>query len=195
MTERAVAYTKINGKVFDDEGEHKDLGGSNFSAFNEAVMQQALQSQWLGTADDEKRTDRIHATIGALKGINPRDEVEGMLAAQMVATHNAAMECFRRAMIPDQPHMGRDNNLGHAGKLVRSYAVLLQALDKHRGKGQQTVRVEHVHVHNGGQAIVGQVGGQMPSLANEPTQSINLLGEDHSLAEMALAVTKEGGSK
>jgi hypothetical protein len=30
-------------------------------------------------------------------------------------------------------------------------------LNRHRGKGQQKVTVEHVHVHEGGQAIVGNV--------------------------------------
>src|ERR1700730_10346044 len=30
-------------------------------------------------------------------------------------------------------------------------------LNRHRGKGQQKVTVEHVHVHSGGQAIVGPV--------------------------------------
>ena len=39
-------------------------------------------------------------------GISPQDESEGMLAAQMVALHNAAMECFRRAMIKDQTFAG-----------------------------------------------------------------------------------------
>jgi hypothetical protein len=33
----------------------------------------------------------------------------------------------------------------------------LQALQRYRGKGQQKVTVEHVHVHAGGQAIVGNV--------------------------------------
>ncbi len=27
------------------------------------------------------------------------DELEGMMAAQLLAAHNAAMECYRRAMI------------------------------------------------------------------------------------------------
>jgi hypothetical protein len=31
-------------------------------------------------------------------------------------------------------------------------------LNRHRGKGQQKVTVEHVHVHSGGQAVVGLVG-------------------------------------
>jgi hypothetical protein len=37
--------------------------------------------------------------------------------------------------------------------------VLLEALDRYRGTGQQKVTVEHVHVHSGGQAIVGAVTG------------------------------------
>src|SRR3954447_839531 len=47
--------------------------------------------------------------------------------------------------------------LSQANKLSRTYAVLLDALNRHRGKGQQKVTVEHVHVHQGGQAIVGAV--------------------------------------
>ena len=32
-----------------------------------------------------------------------------------------------------------------------------RSINRHRGKGQQKVTVEHVHVHSGGQAIVGNV--------------------------------------
>ena len=35
------------------------------------------------------------------------------------------------------------------------FATLLEAPNRHRGKGQQKVVVEHLHVHAGGQAIVG----------------------------------------
>ena len=37
-----------------------------------------------------------------------RDVVEAMLAAQMVATHEAAMECFRRAALAEQTFAGRE---------------------------------------------------------------------------------------
>jgi hypothetical protein len=50
--------------------------------------------------------------------------------------------------------------LTQANKLSRTYAVLLDALNRHRGKGQQKVTVEHVHVHSGGQAVVGMVEEQ-----------------------------------
>jgi hypothetical protein len=81
-----------------------------------------------------------------------------MMAAQLIAAHNAAMECYRRAMLGEQQSFeGRRENLAQANKLSRTYAVLLEALNRHRGKGQQKVTVEHVHVHAGGQAVVGVV--------------------------------------
>jgi hypothetical protein len=39
------------------------------------------------------------------------------------------------------------------------FALHMEALDKHRGKGQRTIRVEHVTVNAGGKAIVGSVQG------------------------------------
>jgi len=106
-----------------------------------------------------------------MMGIGPRDEIEGMLAAQLVATHNAAMECYRRSMLDNQTFEGRRENLNQANKLTRSYATLMEALNRHRGKGQQKVVVEHVHVHQGGQAIVGNVtpgGGMSSKLEDQP---------------------------
>jgi hypothetical protein len=45
-----------------------------------------------------------------------------MLAAQLLAAHNAAMECYRRAMIGEQTFEGRRENLSQANKLSRTYA-------------------------------------------------------------------------
>jgi len=45
--------------------------------------------------------------------------------------------------------------------LMRVFAEQLEALQRLRGKtGQQKVTVEHVHVHEGGKAIVGNVAGR-----------------------------------
>jgi hypothetical protein len=80
-----------------------------------------------------------------------------MMAAQLIAAHSAAMECYRRGMLGEQTFEGRRENLNQANKLSRTFAVLLDALNHHRGKGQQKVTVEHVHVHAGGQAVVGAI--------------------------------------
>jgi hypothetical protein len=110
--------------------------------------------------NERPRPDRINALVG----MSPRDECEGMIAAQLIACHHAAMESYRRAMLPEQPFEGWREQLNQANKLSRTYATLLEALNRHRGKGQQKVTVEHVHVHEGGQAIVGNVtpGGGTP---------------------------------
>jgi len=53
------------------------------------------------------------------------------------------------------------NSYGNlANKLLRTYTAQVEALSRYRGKGQQTVRVEHVTVQAGGQAIVGAVNSQ-----------------------------------
>jgi hypothetical protein len=41
--------------------------------------------------------------------------------------------------------------------LSRTFAMLLDALNRHRSKGTQKITVEHVYVHSGGQAVVGIV--------------------------------------
>jgi hypothetical protein len=112
---------------------------------------------WLKNSDAEDSRRQRHAAVDALIGIKPADELEGMIASQLLAAQNAAMECYRRAMIGDQTFEGRRENLSQANKLSRTYAVLLDTLNRHRGKGQQKVTVEHVHVHAGGQAVVGSV--------------------------------------
>src|SRR5688572_4546540 len=101
----------------------------------------------------------------------------------MVATREAAMECFRRAALTEQTFAGRELGLKYGDRLVRSFAALTDALNRHRGKGsQQVVRVEHVTVQAGGQAIVGAVtqgGGDQQEI------------EDRAHAQAALAHAPE----
>jgi hypothetical protein len=61
-------------------------------------------------------------------------------------------------MLVEQTFEDRQAALSQAGKLSRTHVLLVEALNRHRGKGQQKVTVEHVHVHAGGQALVGNVG-------------------------------------
>jgi len=141
----------------DRKGRLKNMGGSQSDHWNNTLASQAVQALWLKNSSTEERDKQLSATVAALIGIAPKDELEGMMAAQLVAAHNAAMECYRRAMIGEQTFEGRRENLAQANKLSRTYAALVEALNRHRGKGQQKVTVEHVHVHAGGQAVVGMV--------------------------------------
>jgi hypothetical protein len=107
----------------------KYIGGSNFDAWNNTIASQAANSIWYGHNPDAARShERQVASLSLLAGISPNDEFEGMLAAQLLASHNAAMECYRRAMIAEQSFEGRKENLNQANKLSRTHVALLEAL-------------------------------------------------------------------
>lgn len=161
MSTRKPAANAPKTVVADDpddrKGRLKNIGGSQWDHRNNVLANQAVQGLWLKNSSSEERDKQLSATVAALIGIAPKDELEGMMAAQLVAADNAAMECYRRAMIGEQTFEGRRENLNQANKLSRTWAALLDALNKHRGRGQQKVTVEHVHVHAGGQAVVGTI--------------------------------------
>ena len=103
----------------------------------------------------ENILDHFNCFTAMLIGINPQDELEGMLACQMVGVHNMAMEMMRRAMLSKQTVDGVNSNVNRVTKLLRTFTAQMEALNKYRGKGAQKMTVEHVHVNEGGQAIVG----------------------------------------
>ena len=132
--------------------------GTNDPELAQRLINQVYETLWMpAELSDEERLQHIRSAIAALRGIKPRDEVEGMLATQMVATHAAAMECLRRSMIQEQKFEDRDNNLRHAAKLLSIFAKQLETLNRNRGKGQQKMTIEHVNVEYLGQATVGHI--------------------------------------
>jgi hypothetical protein len=174
-----------------EPGELKRIGGSQSDTWNNLIVGQVVQTIWTKNSDSEERKRQYEGTISALIAISPRDEIEGMIATQLMAAHNASMECFRRAMIWEQTFEGRRENLNQANKLSRTYSALLEALNRHRGKGQQKVTVEHIHVHQGGQAIVGNVQSQGGGVISKAEEQPHALGHASS-QEMRRADTVGG---
>jgi hypothetical protein len=156
-TGREATITLHGPSLFNKPPELKRLGGSHSDDWNNHIANQTINTLRTTKTEEGDASAETKAAIVGLCGIDPKDELEGMIAAQLIAGHNAAMECYRRAMHPDQTFEGRRENLTQATKLSRTYTMLLDSLNRHRGKGQQKVTVEHVHVHKGGQAIVGNV--------------------------------------
>src|SRR5713101_9784424 len=117
MSGKRAAAGKKKGTIVvindpdDLKGALKSIGGSQSDSWNNVVATQTLETLWLTNSDKEARAQQYSATVAALVGIGPRDELEGMLAAQLLASHNAAMECYRRAMIGGQTFEGRRESL------------------------------------------------------------------------------------
>ena len=135
----------------------EEATGAKELHLQERLMNLVYETLWTpdGLSDDE-RLARTASAISLLQDIKPSGAIESMLATQMVATHHAAMDCFRRAIVRDQTVEGRDQNLKHAEKLLSIYSRQIEVLDKHRGKGQQKMTVKHVYIEAGAQAVVGQ---------------------------------------
>lgn len=106
---------------------------------------------------DDKVDSIVNLSIDSLAAFKPTDPIEGMIASQAVALHNASLECFRRAMIPEQPAEIAAKLRKDGTNMSRAMVDMVEALARHRGKGPQVVRVERVMIGDGGQAIVGNV--------------------------------------
>ena len=108
---RTVRKTKQSTIIAKDPGEPKgrlkDVAGSPSDHWNNVLANQTVQALWLTNSDPETEKRQRHATIATLVGIGPKNELEGMMAAQLITAHNAAMECYRRAMLGEQTLEGR----------------------------------------------------------------------------------------
>jgi hypothetical protein len=94
--------------------------------------------------------------LSVIKGIEPRDQIEAMLSAQMAAVHMASMTFARRLAHVDTIQQ-QDSASNAFNKLTRTFAAQAEALKRYRSGGEQKMTVQHVHVAEGGQAIVGNV--------------------------------------
>lgn len=136
-----------------DETKCRVAFGSTDTDFVSGIAGQLIQIGSQGPKPDEKGIPFVTSIIA---GIQPKDPIESMLAAQMAAVHNATMTFARRLAhvdnIPQQDSASRAFN-----QLARTFAAQVEALKRHRNGGNQNVTVKHVHVYEGGQAIVGNV--------------------------------------
>jgi hypothetical protein len=109
--------------------------------------------------------------LALIEAAAPRNEVEGALAVQMACAHAAAMAILARFRGGGGSE-GRVAALATAAaRLLRAYSVQVETLRRLRHGGDQYVRVEHVHVNDGGQAIVGNVKSAGSGAAGSPEHS------------------------
>ena len=128
------------------------IGTTSGDFLDGLIRQLANATNQKGEADEAS----LNFMFSVVEGVQPKDEIEAMLAAQMAAAHMATMTFARRLAhvetLPQQDGAERAFN-----KLARTFAMQMEALKRYRTGGQQKVVVEHVTVQAGGQAIVGNV--------------------------------------
>jgi hypothetical protein len=135
----------------------KNVLGTSSSHFVDASLQQLIAAARLpGSGISEIA---VNSALAFIEAVAPRDEVEAALAIQMVCTHIAAMNILGRFAVGGSER--RTALFASASaKLLRAYAMQAEVLRRLRHGGSQIVRVEHVHINEGGQAVIGNVGGR-----------------------------------
>ena len=163
-------FPRLKVSVTEEYDEHRDVtsrkininraeavalvAGANNTDVGITLIHQLMACLPVSMQTDE---EALNAAFALVCDIDPQDAVESALATQMAATHHASLEMMRRVMIDEQTVEGVNYGINRVTKLMRTYTAQMEALQKYRSKGQQTIQVQHVQVNDGGQAIVGNV--------------------------------------
>ena len=143
---RKINIHNANKVAFIAGAQNPDIGMT--------ILRQLLDCLPISMRTDE---EAINAALALICGIEPQDELESALATQMAAIHHASLEMLNRVMLQEQTMEGVNHGINRVTKLMRTFTAQMEALQKYRSKGQQTIQVQHVQVTDGGQAIVGNV--------------------------------------
>ena len=149
-------------KVHPPDGDHenwwsrlsKALGTTSSDFTNAALfqIQAACRSPFGGISELS-----LNAALAMIEAAAPKDEIEGALALQMACTHTAAMAVLAKLDIAFATERRVAAFGSTAARLMKAYATQVEVLRRLRHGGHQVVRVEHVHVNDGGQAVIGNV--------------------------------------
>jgi hypothetical protein len=149
-------------KVHPPEGEGENwwrrlneaLGTRSSDFVNSSLfqIQAASRSPWGGISELS-----MNAALAMIEAAAPKDEIEAALAVQMAATHTAAMAVLAKLDVAFATERRVAAFGSAAARLLSAYAMQVEVLRRLRNGGQQFVRVEHVHVNDGGQAVIGNV--------------------------------------
>ncbi len=133
---------------------NKALGTSSSDFVNASLVQiqAAARSPW-GTISEQS----VNAALAMIEAANPKDEIEAALAVQMSCTHVAAMSLLARLDATFVSERRAAAFGSAASRLLRAFALQMEVLRRLRHGGHQYVRVEHVHINDGGQAVIGNV--------------------------------------
>lgn len=99
-------------------------------------------------------------SIAWLEALNAIGGLQEMLAAQMLSIHQ--LQQISISMANKMLHHNNPNFTNTAIKLANVFVQQAALLAKLQGAGGQKIIVEHVEVHHGGQAVVGNINGGAP---------------------------------
>jgi len=133
----------------------KIAGTITEGAAERIITQVSAMQVWGRDSTSEQKTLAAVDLIGEL---GPTSATQALLAVQMFGVHEAALSLLQRATLREQTFDGVQAGVLLSTRLMRLFTEQVELMARLQGRtSQQKVTVEHVHVHQGGQAIVGAV--------------------------------------
>jgi hypothetical protein len=129
--------------------------GTTSSDFVNATLVQIQNASRLPGGGIEEMS--VNAALALIESAEPRNEVEAALIIQMACTHAVAMALLSSLGGATGGSRNIDMRAGAAGRLLKAFATQVETLRRLQKGGSQVVRVEHVHIHEGAQALIGNV--------------------------------------
>ena len=133
--------------------------GAAFGTVSDAFVDMALHHlERVARMPGDGASDMaINGAIAMIAARAPKDEIEAALALQMACTHMAAMAVMSRIGGAGGGAQRLPGLASASAKLLKAFCTQVETYRRLRVGGEQNIRVEHVHVHEGGQAIVGVI--------------------------------------
>jgi hypothetical protein len=125
--------------------------GSRDPDFLRGMLRQLIVAGELGRETDDHE---VNFLLSVIEGVEPRDIVEAMLAAQMGMVHVQAVS-FARRLNRFLDYAEREDVASTFNKLTRTFAAQMKALTRYRTGGGPNVTVGHVSVSEGGRRLSG----------------------------------------
>jgi hypothetical protein len=152
----------------------KDAFGTRSSSIATTFLDQLMRlvpDAWDEDAGCSRPNEiELNAALAMVVDLGPRNIAQAALAAQMVAVHWMQMRLSAQAL--NRGNLILANDAALAGKMARTFALQLEALNKLQGKqktARQSIRVrkelhQHVHYHDTRGTV--QNDGQPPARGN-----------------------------
>jgi hypothetical protein len=117
-----------------------------------------LLRQVANTTSNSRFSDEqgIKFMMSVISGNKPRDQTAAMIGAQMAAVHSAMMTAANR-LAHAETLAEMDSAERAVTKLGRTFAALVETLNRYQNGGEQNVVVQHMSIAERGQAIVGNL--------------------------------------
>jgi hypothetical protein len=151
----------------------KALGGGDCGQWNSRITELLFMAMPGINMENAETTGQ--AILSGLLDFNSTDPTEGMLAAQMIAAHEASMRLRQLAWLPEQSFEATTKFLELAEKAARTVGILSERLDQHRGRGQQQITVKHVTVNADKALVADNITTGTPSQSSPARTPGNLL--------------------